>query len=147
MIKHNSTANKLVFQKINDAAIMPVRKNKHDAGLDLATYCDIIISAHSRLKVGIGLRVVIPHGYYGRIAPRSGNAIKYGIDVLGGVIDTGYRGEIGVILVNHGNESVTFKAGDRIAQLIVQPIALLDPIEGAILINTDRGTGGFGSTN
>lgn len=135
------------FEKLNKSAIIPVRHNKNDAGLDLVSYKSLTIAPRQIIKIDIGLRVEIPPQHYGRIAPRSSLAIKYGINVLGGVIDSGYRGEIGVVLINHSDKIFKINAGDRIAQLIVEKIAILNPVESSINTNTDRGTGGFGSTN
>jgi dUTP pyrophosphatase len=90
--------------------------------------------------------LAIPLGYYGRIAPRSGLAKKFGIDVLGGVVDSPYRGEIGIILINTGNTIFEYKAGDAIAQLIIEVCKDLSIIEADNLSDSVRGTGGFGST-
>lgn len=99
-----------------------------------------------RKLVKTGVHVVIPDNYYGRIAPRSGLAYKHGIDVMAGVIDSDYRGEIGVILINHGDEPFIIKHGDRIAQMILTPYLTLDPTPYEELPETERGAGGFGST-
>jgi len=99
-----------------------------------------------RKLVKTGVQVAIPVGSYGRIAPRSGLAYKHGIDVLAGVIDSDYRGEIGVILINFGDEPFIIKHGDRIAQMIITPHLTLVPVAYEELPETGRGGGGFGST-
>jgi dUTP pyrophosphatase len=96
--------------------------------------------------VRTGLSVAIPRGFYGRIAPRSGLAVRHGLDVLAGVIDSDYRGEIVCALVNHGREALTLEAGQRIAQLIVEAIITPDAAWTDALDETPRGAGGFGST-
>lgn len=96
------------------------------------------------LKTGIS--IALPARFYGRVAPRSGLAYKHGIDVMAGVIDSDYRGPVGVILINHGHDMFDIKHGDRIAQMIITPYhtAMLEPVEE--LPDTERGAGGFGST-
>ncbi len=95
-----------------------------------------------------GLRVAIPEGYAGLVLPRSGLALRAGVTVLNapGLIDAGYRGEIGVLLINHGAAAVTLGRGERIAQLVIQPVARATLVEVRQLENSQRGTGGFGST-
>ena len=90
--------------------------------------------------------MAIPKGYYGRIAPRSGLALRDGIGVLGGVVDSGYRGEIGVILINSGSRDFDFYKGDRVAQLIIEKCHDIEWEECDNLDDSDRGEGGFGST-
>jgi dUTP pyrophosphatase len=93
-----------------------------------------------------GLSVAIPSGHYGRIAPRSGLAAKHGIQVHAGVVDSDYRGEMRVCLINHGSEMVEFKPGDRIAQLIIERCLITPAAWADNLDSTERGQGGFGST-
>jgi dUTP pyrophosphatase len=92
------------------------------------------------------LAVAIPHGFYGRVAPRSGLAVRHGLDVLAGVIDSDYRGEIICALINQGDEPLEIEAGMRVAQLIIEAIATPEPIWSEDLSETERGHGGFGST-
>jgi dUTP pyrophosphatase len=96
--------------------------------------------------VRTGLAVSIPAGFYGRVAPRSGLAVRHGLDVLAGVIDADYRGEILCALVNHGEESFEIEPGARVAQLIIEAIAQPEPAWAEDLEETTRGAGGFGST-
>jgi dUTP pyrophosphatase len=88
----------------------------------------------------------VPHGFYGRVAPRSGLATRHGLDVLAGVIDSDYRGEILCALINHGDELIEIKAGMRVAQLLIEAIATPEPCWSEDLNETTRGEGGFGST-
>ena len=95
-----------------------------------------------------GIAVAVPSGHVGLVAPRSGLAARHAISVVNGpgVVDAGYRGEINAILINHGIESVTFRRGDRIAQMLVTPIVDIDIVEVDTLPDSDRGEGGFGSS-
>jgi dUTP pyrophosphatase len=104
------------------------------------------VLAGKRKVVKTGISIAIPPGYYGRVAPRSGLAVKKGIDVLAGVIDGGYRGEIGVVLQNLSNEDYPFKKGDRVAQLILEQCNTIDWVELDELKDSARSDGGFGST-
>lgn len=98
--------------------------------------------------VPTGIAVAIPEGHAGLVAPRSGLAARHGISVVNGpgVVDAGYRGEINVILINHGENSVSFERNDRIAQLVVVPVVAAELTEVASLDESERGSGGFGST-
>lgn len=137
----------LKIKKLNDNAIIPTRGHETDAGLDLYALKDYEIFPRNRYLIQTGISLEIPEGYYGRVAPRSGLAVKHGIDVFAGVVDSSYRGELMVLLYN-SNEIETFiiKEGDRIAQLIIEkhynfPIEIVDTLS-----DTSRGSGGFGST-
>lgn len=120
-----------------------------DAGADLTSVEGVQIAPGHRALVGTGLAVAIPNGFVGLIWPRSGLAARHGIDVLAGVIDSGYRGEVKVALLNTGTEPFTIRPGDRVAQLLIQPVveatftqvARLDDLPAA-----PRGSAGFGST-
>ena len=136
----------LKFLKLNPAAVLPSRGSEHAAGLDLCSVEALRIDGGKRAAVRTGLSVAIPVGFYGRVAPRSGLALKAGIDVLAGVIDSDYRGEIRCILVNLGAEPFHINAGDRIAQLIVEQIATPGAEWAEALSDTARAHGGFGST-
>lgn len=134
------------FKKLVEEAILPTRSNPTDAGLDLYSTERFRIPEGDFDKILTGVAVEIPEGYYGRIAPRSGMAAKYGIDVLAGVVDSSYRGEIGVVLLNNGHRSFEILPGDRIAQLIITKIETPEPVWKEELDETSRGDGGFGST-
>jgi dUTP pyrophosphatase len=136
----------LRFQKLHELATLPTRGSRFAAGLDLYSVEGLTIEAGGRAAVGTGLCVAIPEGFYGRVAPRSGLAIRHGLDVLAGVIDGDYRGEIRCALINHGREPVRIEVGQRVAQLIIEAIATPEPAWADELEETSRGTGGFGST-
>jgi dUTP pyrophosphatase len=137
---------RLEFMRTHPQAKLPTRGSQHSAGLDLYSIESLTIAARGRATVRTGLSVAIPHGFYGRVAPRSGLAVKHGLDVLAGVIDSDYRGEIICALINHGDESLEVEAGMRIAQLIIESIATPTPTWSEDLSETERGSGGFGST-
>ena len=136
----------LPFVKVDPKACTPVRSSTDAAGLDLFAVKEVVISPGDRARVETGIQLAIPRGYYGRIAPRSGLALKHGIDVSAGVLDADYRGSVAVILFNHGSEEVKIHPNDRIAQLIIEKIACLQPLEVASLEETERSSNGFGST-
>jgi dUTP pyrophosphatase len=136
----------LRFLRLHPAAKLPTRGSRQAAGLDLYSIEDVMLEAGARAAVRTGLAVAIPEGFYGRVAPRSGLAVNYGLDVLAGVIDSDYRGEIVCALVNHGREAFTLAAGQRVAQLIVEAIITPEAVWADALDETARGAGGFGST-
>ncbi|MBD0369989.1 MAG: dUTP diphosphatase [Pyrinomonadaceae bacterium] len=138
---------RLEFMRLHEAARLPTRGSLHAAGLDLYSIESLTIPAHARASVRTGLAVSIPHGFYGRVAPRSGLAVKHGLDVLAGVIDSDYRGEIICALINHGDKPLEIEAGMRVAQLIIEAIATPEAVWSEDLSETERGQGGFGSTD
>lgn len=127
---------------------MLARASPGAAGLDLSALEAVEIPARGWAVVRTGLAVEIPEGYEGQVRPRSGLAFKRGITVLNapGTIDSDYRGEVAVALVNHGPEPYRVAGGDRIAQLVVARVAMVDVLEVDALAETARGDGGFGST-
>jgi dUTP pyrophosphatase len=137
---------RLEFMKRHPSARLPTRGSQFSAGLDLYSNQDVTIASHERAVVSTGLSVAIPHGYYGRVAPRSGLAVKHGLDVLAGVIDCDYRGELLCALINHGAEPIEITTGMRIAQLVIESIATPEAVWSEDLSQTDRGQGGMGST-
>jgi dUTP pyrophosphatase len=134
------------IKKLNDKAVMPQWNNK-SAGCDLFSTEEYIILPGERHLFKTGLSMAIPNGLYGRIAPRSGLAYKYGFDVMAGVIDEDYRGEIGVILINLGDASISVMEGDKIAQLIFEKCHRYEFEWADNLDETTRGAGGYGSTD
>jgi dUTP pyrophosphatase len=116
------------------------------AGADLRASASLEISPGGRAVVPTGLHLAIPPGFVGLVWPRSGLAVRHGIDTLAGVIDSDYRGEVGVVLVNHGREPFRIAAGDRVAQLLVQPVVRATFADAEKLTDTERGAAGFGST-
>ena len=137
------------FRRLHPDAVLPVRAHPGDAGLDLVASEDASLGPGMRAAVGTGWAVAIPHGMAGLVVPRSGNALRMGLTVgnAPGLIDAGYRGELKVILINLGDAPVAIAAGDRIAQLVLVPVALGAAVEVDELPESDgRGVGGFGST-
>ena len=138
--------NNIRIKKLSTNAVLPVWNND-SAGADLTSLDTVTINVGRRHLFKTGLSLAIPTGHYGRVAPRSGLALKKGIDVMAGVIDADYRGELGVILINLGEEPVQINAGDKIAQLIIETCHRCHFVEVDDLNDTARGVGGFGSTD
>ena len=136
----------LRVQKLNNNAALPKRSTAGAVGYDLCASQDCIIPAKGKGLVKTGLSLTFPAGLYARIAPRSGLALKKFIDVGAGVVDADYRGEVGVVLFNHGDQDFEVKMGDRIAQLILEKISTPEVEEVSGLDSTVCGSGGFGST-
>ncbi len=125
---------------------LPRYAHKGDAGADLQAVETRVIAPRGRELIATGIRLDIPEGYAGLIWPRSGPAVKLGLDCGGGVIDSHYRGEIKVLLFNHSNDEICIQSGDRIAQLIIQKVEAVKFILSDHLSETVRNTAGFGST-
>ena len=138
----------LKVKRLSATACMPAYSRQGDAGLDLAADETVTIAPGAAQLVKTGIAIELPQGTEAQIRPRSGLALKHGITVLNtpGTIDEGYRGEIGVILINHGKQSFPVKPGSRIAQIVVTPVLFVDVEEVGVLSETGRGCGGFGST-
>jgi len=132
--------------RLKTEAILPTRATSGSAGYDLSAIRDDVIEPGCRKLLPIGIAIKLPEGVYGRIAPRSGLAVKKGIQVGAGVIDPDYTGEIHVLLFNHGTEPFEIHSGDRIAQLILERFEFHEVILVDSLTQTTRGAGGFGST-
>jgi dUTP pyrophosphatase len=139
----------LKFQKLRADATLPTRAHDNDAGLDLYAAEKARIVPGARVSVGTGLAVAVPEGLAGLVLPRSGLALKSGVTLVNspGLIDPGYRGEVRVVLLNT-DKTIDFhvKPGDRIAQLLLVPIATASPMQAEALEESARGAGGFGST-
>jgi dUTP pyrophosphatase len=139
----------LPVSRLNDGAVLPTRAHEGDAGLDLYACESAHIGPGERWSVGTGVAVEIPDGHAGLVLPRSGLAKKHGVTLVNapGLIDSGYRGELRVLLLNTDPADIFRVApGDRIAQLVISPIALAQPVETATLVESVRGEGGFGSS-
>jgi len=132
----------------SDPDLLPTLGNPGDAGYDLRAAVDIVLEPGDRALVPTGVRIAIPNGYVGLVHPRSGLSVKNGITVLNapGTIDSGYRGEIMVPLINHSREQFSISRGDRIAQIIFQAYEQVRFIAVAELPGSQRGSQGFGST-
>jgi dUTP pyrophosphatase len=139
----------LPVTRLKEGAVLPTRAHDGDAGLDLYA-CEVAhIGPGERWSVGTGVGVQIPDGHAGLVLPRSGLARDHGISLVNspGLIDSGYRGELRVLLLNNDPaETFRIAVGDRIAQLLLVPISLADPTEVDALTETVRGRGGFGSS-
>ena len=138
----------LKVKKLSKLAQIPQYQTEESAGFDLHSIENIIIKPNERKLISTGLSLEIPKGYEIQIRPRSGLAYKYGISVLNspGTIDSDYRGEIKVLLINHSKEDFEIKIGERIAQAVVQSVIQAQFYEVDELSETIRGAGGFGST-
>lgn len=136
----------LIVKKLSSSAIVPARGSKLAAGYDLSSAKDTIVPSRGKALIPTDLAITVPIDTYGRIAPRSGLAWKNSIDVGAGVIDRDYSGPVGIILFNHSDVDFVIKAGDRVAQLILESIETPDVVEVDDLDTTERGEGGFGST-
>ena len=131
---------------VDDGGHLPEYATTGAAGADLRASGAIEIPPGGRAAVPTGLRIQIPRGHVGLVWPRSGLAVRHGIDTLAGVIDSDYRGEVRVVLVNHGPEPFSIAPGERVAQLLLQRVERAEFTAVAELEGTDRGGGGFGST-
>ena len=138
----------LGFKRIHPDAVLPAYAHPSDAGMDVRSVEELVIPAGKRALVHTGLVVLLPPLYEAQVRPRSGLALKFGVTVLNtpGTIDSGYRGEIGVILANFGDADFIVKKGDKIAQLVIAPVTQPEVCEVSEIDETDRGAGGFGST-
>lgn len=137
-------------KRLHSKAMLPAYMSPHAAGMDLYACSDgeIVVKPGCRTIVPTGIALAIPVGYEGQVRPRSGLALHHGVTLVNapGTIDADYRGELGVIIINHGHDNFVVSPGDRIAQLVIAPVqqAVLEPVEE--LDATDRNEGGFGHT-
>ncbi|KAM5356030.1 hypothetical protein ACJ41O_002676 [Fusarium nematophilum] len=136
----------LQIKKLSDKARLPTRGSAFAAGYDIYAARDTTIPARGKALVDTDISMAVPEGTYGRIAPRSGLASKHFIDTGAGVIDADYRGQVKVLLFNHGEADFEVKEGDRIAQLVLERIYTPEVVEVQELAESVRGAGGFGST-
>lgn len=145
--KLEATESLKVYLRSSEAKL-PTKGSALAAGYDLYSSEDAQIPAHGQGLVSTDISIIVPIGTYGRVAPRSGLAVKHGISTGAGVIDADYRGEVKVVLFNHSEKNFDVKKGDRIAQLVLERIvnADIEEITEEALTNTERGEGGFGST-
>jgi len=143
-------APRVLIQKLRADAIVPRYMTAHAAGLDLRAALDrpIDIAPGQRAAIPTGLAIKLPDGYEAQVRPRSGLALKHGVTLLNspGTIDADYRGEVMVLLINHGSDPFTIRRGDRIAQLVIATVSHVEIVAVEALGVTTRGPGGFGST-
>lgn len=138
----------VAFKKLTETALMPRYATELAAGADLHADEGVILRPGERKLVSTGIAIALPEGYEAQVRPRSGLAFKNGVTVLNapGTVDADYRGELKVLLINHGTELFIAEPGDRIAQLVVAPVQKVGFVEMDELPSTERGEGGFGST-
>lgn len=138
----------LRFKRIHPDATLPSYAHASDAGMDVRSVEDVTVPAKGRVLVHTGLVMLLPPMFEAQVRPRSGLALKHGITVLNtpGTIDAGYRGEVGVILANFGDSDFEVRKDDKIAQIVVAPVLQARIEEADEIDETDRGSGGFGST-
>lgn len=136
----------LHIKKVHPNAKIPTFAHATDAGMDFYALQTLTLAPMTRVQVGTGIAVQIPDGYVGLVWDKSGLSHKKGLKTLGGVIDAGYRGEVFIGVVNLSAEPITFEAGDKVAQMLIQKVEHPEIIEVAELDEADRGTGAFGST-
>lgn len=138
----------VLVRRLDRGLPLPGRAHPSDAGVDLYAAAAVVLGPGDRVTVPTGVAVAIPEGHAGLVAPRSGLARRYGLGIVNapGVVDAGYRGEIRVLLVNHGAEAISLERGERIAQLVVVPVSALEMVEVEELPPSERGARGFGST-
>jgi dUTP pyrophosphatase len=139
----------VLITRLDPEVPLPRYAKGGDAGADIVSRIDISLAPGERALVPTGIAIALPDGYVALVHPRSGLAIKHGVTMVNspGTVDAGYRGELQIILINHDkSESVSFKRGDRIAQLVIQKVERAEFVEVADLPGSGRGSGGFGST-
>ena len=136
------------FIKLREGAHIPQKAHEDDAGFDLYASEDYLLPAHGFGCVPTAIAIELPRGFEAQVRPRSGLAAKYGVTVLNapGTIDAGYRGEVKVILINHGEREFTITSGMRIAQIVLSPVLEAVFVEADSLAETERASGGFGSS-
>ena len=133
-------------KKLSEDAILPKYAKADDAGMDFYSNQDTQILPNERKLINTGISIAIPKGYVCLIWDKSGIATKHGVKTMAGVIDSGYRGEIKILFHNLSNETYLIEKNKKIAQMLIQPVEQREIVEVEELDNTDRGTGGFGST-
>lgn len=140
---------KVLIKRLDPSVPLPSYAKPGDAGADLTTRIDFTLKPGERLLVPTGISIALPKGFVALVHPRSGLAMKHGVSLVNtpGTVDAAYRGELACILINHDlTNEVSFKKGDRIAQLVIQSVEEAEFIEVDTLPGSDRGAGGFGST-
>ena len=138
----------LKIELVHTEAKMPLQARAGDAGMDLFSVVEMTLQPGERGLVGTGIKIELPEGYEAQVRPRSGLALKHGVTVLNspGTIDAGYRGEVGVILINHGAEAFVVEKGMRVAQMVIQRVPEVELVAVESLSDSERGEQGFGSS-
>jgi dUTP pyrophosphatase len=137
---------KLKVKKVHPEAKLPNYAHPHDAGMDLFALEEVNIKPGETARIRSGIAIEIPEGYVGLCWDKSGLSMKNGIKVLAGVIDSGFRGELVMGVINLGKEEYVFEKGHKVMQMLIQPVEIVDIMESEELSDTSRGEGGFGST-
>jgi dUTP pyrophosphatase len=137
---------KLKVKKVHPEAKLPNYAHPHDAGMDLFALEEVNIKPGETARIRSGIAIEIPEGYVGLCWDKSGLSMKNGIKVLAGVIDSGFRGELVMGVINLGKEVYIFEKGHKVMQMLIQPVEIVDIMESEELSDTSRGEGGFGST-
>ncbi|MCB9802827.1 dUTP diphosphatase [Candidatus Nomurabacteria bacterium] len=137
---------KIKVKKLKEQAVLPQMMRQGDAAFDLSSCENFLLKSNETKIISTGLALEIPENYVGNIRDRSGLAAKHGLHTLAGIIDSNYRGEIGVVMVNLSKEDYQIKIGDRVAQMLIQKIEVVDFEEVQELSETNRGENGFNSS-
>ncbi|MBI3033068.1 dUTP diphosphatase [Candidatus Woesearchaeota archaeon] len=139
---------KVLITRLDKELPIPHYKHDGDAGMDIYSREDVVLEPGQFKMVPTGLKIAVPFGYEVQVRPRSGLAAKHGISIVNtpGTVDCGYRGEIAAILINHGKEAFHVKRAERIAQIVINKVEIVEVEESEILPDSTRGEGGFGST-
>ncbi len=137
---------KVRVKKLNENTVIPSYAHGGDAGFDLSSAYDYVIRSGKREIVKTGFSMEIPEGYFGNIKDRSSVTLKNGVHVLAGVVDSNYRGEVGIVMINLGEEDYEIRVGDRVAQMLLEKVERVEFEEASELEDSLRGTGGFGSS-
>ncbi len=137
---------KLKIKKLNPEAKLPCYAKSGDAGMDIFVAEDVTVNPGQSVGIKSGLAFEVPEGYVGLLWDKSGLSIKHGIKILGGVLDSGFRGEVIVGVINLGKEPYTFEKGHKLTQMLIQPVERVEIEEVEILSESERGSGGLGST-
>lgn len=136
----------LEVKRLDARAKLPTYAYASDAGLDLYAVEDTIVPAHGRVMITTGLSVAVPEGYVGLVWDRSSLPAKFGLHILAGVIDSGFRGELKLVVLNTSDQDYKITASDKVAQFLIQPVAHVEVLEVEKLPPSERGQGGFGSS-
>ncbi len=137
---------KVKIKRLNEKAVMPTKAHPTDAGFDLYVSGKVTIPANGRALIPTDIAMAIPDGYYGMVVGRSGNTIKRGLVGMTGIVDAGYRNGIGIMAFNMTDTDIIIEQGERAGQIVLTPILQCDLEDTDQLTETDRGTGGYGST-
>lgn len=138
----------LKIEFVHADAKLPVQARAGDAGMDLFSIVEVTLDPGERALIGTGIKIELPDGFEAQVRPRSGLALKHGVTVLNspGTVDAGYRGEVGIILINHGSEPFTVEKGMRIAQMVIQRVPNVELVQVKSVSDSERGEQGFGSS-